>query len=114
MDPGKYKNLRDFVSGGRINISHILRRMKLAAKCHTQSLQALAQAFNKLARIRKGFTLTICEDKVITEQPAESIKVSAIACGLHIESIPNGVLSSDLFHDFHWSIKTAMSISSKL
>ena len=104
VDPCKYKNLRDFVSGGRINIPHMLRRMKSAARCHTQTFQSLAQAFNKLARVRKGFTLTICEDKVITEQPAKSIKVSAIACGLHIESIPNGVLSSDLFHDFHWTI----------
>jgi len=104
VDPSKYKNLRDFVSGGRINIPHMLRRMKLAAKCHNQSFQTLAQALNKLARVRKGFTLTICEDKVITEQPAKSIKVGAIACGLHIESILNGVLSPELFNDYHWTI----------
>ena len=52
MDPGKYKNLKDFVSGGRINIPHMLRRMELAARYHSQDFQALTQSFNKLKRVR--------------------------------------------------------------
>ena len=82
----------------------MLRRMKASARCHNQNFQALTQAFNKLTRVRKGVTLTICENKVITEQPAKSIKVSAIARGLHIESIHKGVLSPELFNNYHWTI----------
>ena len=99
VHPWRYNRLKSFHNGARLNLLETLRHFKNMRRSSRKDHNIISISLDRLLRLRRNMIYSITENQV-KQKTAGPINTACIACGLNIESMPNGILSSPKLQDF--------------